>query len=519
MNYQKRKIIMWYEVQKLKGQGLNKSQIRQETGLDRSTIRKYQQMTEEGFHDWIKHPRNLPKKLSCYKGFVKGLLIDKPYLSAAQVEDRLKEHYDDLPTFHSKTVYNFVSSIRSQYDIAKPPKPEQRVFEKLPEPGFGKEAQVDFGETWLETKTGGRKKVYFFAMVLSRSRYKFIVFEDKPFTSKTSSDAHHLTFAYFQGVPKNIIYDQDSVFIHDENLGDYLLTKEFFSFCKTQDFKAIFCRKADPQSKGKVENVVKYVKQNFLRGRTFTNIEALNQQALAWLKRTANSKIHSSTKLVPAREWEEEKKHLLPIKQKQEQKQLNTYKVRKDNTICYKSNFYSLPLGTYKDKGSSIEIEVTKEQLNIYTLKGGHICTHKLCYEKGQNIKNTDHRREKSKTLESYQKQVLDILDQTEIAKQYLDKLHKDKSRYYRDNLQYIIKNHNNYSAEDKNESLLFCIENKIFNARNLISILDKKQDDTQKQEESLPKLKHIKTTGKYATDSKYNKVEKSNINQYEKIL
>ena len=519
MNYQKKRIIMWYEVQRLTHQGLNKSQIHKETGLDRSTIRKYLQMTEDGFHDWIKHPRNLPKKLAGYRGFVKGLLIGKPYLSAAQVEDRLKEHYDDLPTIHSKTVYNFVLSIRAQYDIAKPPKQEQRVFEKLPETKFGKEAQVDFGETWLETNKGGRKKVHFFAIVLSRSRYKFIVFEDKPFTSKTASQAHHLAFAYFQGVPKEIIYDQDSVFIHDENLGDYLLSKEFSSFCKTQDFEAIFCRKADPQSKGKVENVVKYVKQNFLRGRTFRNIQALNQQALAWLKRTANSKVHSTTKLVPAQQWEEEKKHLLPIKQKHQEKKLNTYKVRKDNTICYKSNFYSLPLGTYKDKDSSIKIEIIKEQLHIYTLTDEPICTHKLCYEKGQNIKNTDHRREKSKTLESYQKQVLDILGQTEIAKQYLEKLHKDKSRYYRDNLQYIIKNHNNYSAEDKNESLLFCIENKIFNARNLISILDKKQTDKQKAEESLPELKHMKTTGKYTTDSKYNKVEKSNINQYEKIL
>ncbi len=115
MNYQKRKIIMWYEVQKLTHQGLNKSQIRKETGLDRSTIRKYQQMTEDGFHDWIKHPRNLPKKLAGYRGFVKDLLNNKPYLSAAQVEDLLKENYDNLPIINSKTVYNFVLSSPMQH--------------------------------------------------------------------------------------------------------------------------------------------------------------------------------------------------------------------------------------------------------------------------------------------------------------------------------------------------------------------------------------------------------------------
>ena len=65
---------MWYQVQKLTAQGLNKSQIRQETGLDRSTIRKYQKMEENEFHDWIKHTRNLPKKLASYRVFVKDLL-------------------------------------------------------------------------------------------------------------------------------------------------------------------------------------------------------------------------------------------------------------------------------------------------------------------------------------------------------------------------------------------------------------------------------------------------------------
>lgn len=423
---------MWYQVQRLTKEGLNRSQIRVETGLDRKTIGKYQKQTEDEFHNWIREPGNLPLKLSTYRSFVKDLLTQKPYLSAAQVEDRLKDHYEDLPKIHSKTVYNFVSGIRKQYDIPKPAKSSERVFEKLPEVDFGKEAQVDFGETWLQTKQGSRKKVYFFTMVLSRSRYKYVVFNERPFTSQTSSQAHHFAFAYFDGVPKEIIYDQDSVFIHDENLGDYLLTKDFSNFCKTQDFKVVFCRKADPQSKGKVESVVKYVKQNFLRGRTFINIDLLNEQALAWLKRTGNAKVHSVTKLVPAEQWKEEKNHLLPVKSKTENKKLKSYKVRKDNTVCFKSNFYSLPLGTYKDKDSNVILEILDEDLKIYTSQKELICTHKLCNEKGQTIRNTDHGREKSKTLEAYQKQVLNIFDDTEIATEYFKKLHKNKSRYFR---------------------------------------------------------------------------------------
>jgi len=97
--------------------------------------------------------------------------------------------------------------------------------------------------------------------------------------------------------------------------------------------------------------------------------------------------------------------------------------------------------------------------------------------------------------------------------------LHKNKSRYYRDNLQYIIKNHKTYSEENKKESILFCIENKIFNAKNLIDILDKKETENKKEKEDLPEIKKLESGTKHIEESKYNDVETSNIEQYEQIL
>lgn len=520
-NYKRKsKLKMWYKVQELTEQGLNKSQLKLETGLDRSTIRKYLQMKEEEFHNWIKQKRNLPKKLFNYRKYVKTILITAPYLSAAQVEDRLKEHYDDLPDIHSKTVYNFVQSIREEYHIPKPSKNESRIFEKLPEPSYGHEAQVDFGETWLHTKEGKRKKIHFFAIVLSRSRYKYVYLIDTPFTSQIAVKAHHLAFDHFEGIPRKIIYDQDSVFMHDENLGDYLLTKEFSAFCKSQDFKAVFCRKADPQSKGKIENVVKYVKQNFLRGREYINIDLLNRQAIAWLDRTANAKTHSSTQLIPKQQWMLEKSHLLPVKQRHIQSELKTYNVRKDNTFLYKTNFYTLPLGTYKNRESSVLLEIKQKEIFIYTMENEFICTHILNFEKGQTIRNTDHKRKKSLTLEKYQEQVLELFNKSETAKNYFALLRKNKSRYYRDNLQYILKNHGNYEAATIHNSMLFCIENKIFNAKNLIAILNSNQKDEDNITDGLS-VSEVNTvqTGEVNLHPEYNNVETSDINKYEKFF
>jgi len=38
----------------------------------------------------------------------------------------------------------------------------------------------------------------------------------------------------------------------------------FESYAKSRPLKPVFCRPADPESKGKVENAVRYVKHNFL---------------------------------------------------------------------------------------------------------------------------------------------------------------------------------------------------------------------------------------------------------------
>ncbi len=114
-------------------------------------------------------------------------------------------------------------------------------------------------------------------MSLSRSRYKFVYFSRTPFTTALAVYAHELAFAFFSGIPEKIVYDQDKVFLVKENLGDLLLTGGFRVLIREHGFEPVFCRKSDPQSKGKIENVVKYVKYNLLRGREFIGIDQLNR--------------------------------------------------------------------------------------------------------------------------------------------------------------------------------------------------------------------------------------------------
>src|SRR5690606_20513514 len=166
---------------------------------------------------------------------------------------------------------------------------------------------------------------------------------------------------FFEGITDEIVYDQDKVFLVSENKGDLILTSAFKQYVQAQGFKLRFCRKSDPESKGKIENTIKYIKTNFLYHRTFYNEETLNEEAIAWLGRTANALPHAFTKRVPWEEWTIEKSMLKAFVAEAVQVPAMTYIVRKDNTISWKGNTYSVPCGTYRGRGSCL---VAREEHN-----------------------------------------------------------------------------------------------------------------------------------------------------------
>lgn len=510
---------MWYKVKELDNKGFNKSQISRELRLDRSTVRKYLSKDEDEFHRWIETGRHLPKKLQSYYDYVKELLEIYPFLSAAQVEDRLKERYTDLPEVHSKTVYNFVNSIRKRHQIHKGKERKYRPYEKLAELDYGEQAQADFGEYYMQTSGAGRKKVYFFVMVLSRSRQKYIYFQDQPFTSQTTVHAHELALRYFNGQPRKILYDQDRVLIVSENLGDVLLTQEFRTYCNQMDFEVVFCRKSDPESKGKVENVVGYVKKNFLRGRIFKGEDELNASALGWLSRTGNGREHSGIKKIPHQEWLIEREYLLPLPAPilSNAVEYKPYTVRKDNTISYKSNFYALPLGTYQGAGTQVILQEEESTIMLFASDMQLLTTHKLCPGRGVTVRNSDHTRDKSQSLERLKVEVLELMQNTIQAKLFVELLEKQKRRYLRDNLLLLKKRLVSMEPVFIVQAISYCLENNIYNANNLVEAgIHYQKQQAQEEKVKLP----WKDTGLLPmVDTNLYEPQGSKISTYEKVM
>lgn len=514
MNADLAKWIMYHEVHRMRREGYSISKINNLLGLHRNTIRKYLAMTEAAYEALLIKQSERRKELDSYEGFVRDRLKLYPETSAAQMYDRLKEHHPSLPKVNPKTIFNFVHWIRDKYNIPKlVVKRQHQVVEELP---YGKQAQVDFGEYNMRSSTGQRVKVFFFTFVLSRSRYKYLWFTDRNFTTDLAIEAHEQAFNYIRGVPDEVVYDQDKVFIVSENSGDIILTNLFKSYIRSKSFTLHFCRKSDPQSKGKIENVVKYVKQNFLYNRTYYNIETLNDEAMRWLGRTANVIPHNVTQKVPHTEWIIEQPFLNEQQEIVRRSQAVLYTVRKDNTISFKSNLYSLPLGTYAGRGAQVSVTIDEDTLHVTSITGEFICAHKLASGRGLKIINTDHKRDKTAAIGELIKAISLLTKIPYQASEWLKTIHIAKPRYVRDQLLLIRKSIESNEHELIAQTIQYCLANKIASAVDFDAIIQQHHRTTTNSDQKVLPLNPL--SGNHLNNAIL-QPQKSSIGDYQDIV
>jgi len=197
-------------------------------------------------------------------------------------------------------------------------------------------------------------------------------------------------------------------------------------------------RKSDPESKGKIEAVVKYAKNNFAKNRIFTDLDSFNNDCLAWLHRTGNRKIHETTKKIPKEVFALEKQYLIPVPKLKFTYPVNkniSYPIRKDNIILYKSNRYRVPKGTYQP-GKRVYMVVKEDQVSITDVETGEIyATHPLCYGKGELIGQKRDDRDMNLSLKTLEERVILLFKDQNDIKKFLKVIYQEKPRYYRDQL------------------------------------------------------------------------------------
>ena len=455
---------MYTELQSLKNLGFSKRKTSMKLGLSFNTVSKYWGMDPDQFEKTILN-RERRKNLSLYEGVVIDWLKTHPDLTGAQVHDWLREHYEICVS--ERATRRFVADLRETYNIPKATVPNPRQYMGVEELPMGYQMQVDFGVIYVQdVYTRKYRKMYCIGAVLSHSRFKWGYWRTQAYHAADLVHALEECFEYFGGMPKELVFDQDRLLTVSENFGDIIFTKEFEQFKQRMGFSVYLCRAADPESKGKVEAVVKYFKNNFAKNRNYTELDYWNDSFLAWLARTANAKVHGTTKKIPAEVHLAERAFLKPVPStKTLIIPIVTRTVHKDNTIFYQGSRYQLPLGTYHS-GRQIEVRVSEGILKIYDdIDPTLLAEHPLAKERGSLITNTHFRRDMNHSLDELQHKLLQTMDGSNEAEHFISQIRRLKPRYGRDQMALMYAVVAKYPIDIWKQALIYCITNSLYSA------------------------------------------------------
>lgn len=282
-------------------QGGSKSALARQLGISRDTI-----------HRWIRDgdlerdldgvevrygPRPaVPTKLDRFKAVIEARLTAYPDLSAVRLLDEIRAAGYDGGYTQLKV---FVRRVRPM----PPPDPVIR-FETPP----GRQAQVDFAR--FRFPWGVR---YALLVVLGYSRLLWCRFYPRQ-DMRALMDGLEDAFATFGGVPQELLFDQmKAVITRDLRLegGALVRNAEFLRFARHWGFTPRACRPYRARTKGKVERPVRYLRGNFVYGRTFLHDADLDHQRQLWLERVANVRVHGTTRERPRVRFDREERFLL----------------------------------------------------------------------------------------------------------------------------------------------------------------------------------------------------------------
>ena len=315
------------DIRSLRDEGLYKCDVAWELGIDRKTVAKYW----DGPRDEPEKPRykRRARKIDPYLDYITERLKKWPRLSAERL-------YQEIAirgyTGSRRTVRRAVAELHPKQAR------EYKPFETLP----GEQAQVDWGHMGQIHVDGVEMPLYCFVFTLSWSRVRYVEFVTS-LNMATFLACMHRAFEYIGGVPKEVVFDNAKTVVAERVGGIVRYNEHLLRMAATYGFAPKACWSYDPESKGKAESSVKYVKTGFFYGREHEGLEELNAQALTWCNETANRKVHGTTGEVPFERLEQERPYLKPLLATEPLYIVEERRATKTAVIAVEGNRYSVP--------------------------------------------------------------------------------------------------------------------------------------------------------------------------------
>lgn len=340
----------WREIQRLsQEERMPIAEIARRLDLDRKTVRR--SLRQERWQPYERASRT-DTLLASHGDYLRERAPQVCYSAQVLFQELRRKGYRG----GYDTVRRFVQPLRAAEGLAE--RASVR-FETAP----GHQSQIDWGTARVEFGHG-KVKIHLFVLTLGFSRRGFMA----PFLDERLPqflDAHEQAFEHFGGHTQEHLYDRPRTVCSPDGEGGVIWNPTFRSFAHYWGFEPRLCRAYRARTKGKVESGVKYVKRNFLVGRTFADLDDVRDQWAEWNASVSDVRIHGTTHQRPLDRFTEEREHLEPRGSRPGYR-LEARFVRivaDDYLVSLDTNRYSVPFTLI---GQTVDVERRGGDVRVY---------------------------------------------------------------------------------------------------------------------------------------------------------
>lgn len=316
-----------------------------------------------------------PSAVDPFKPYIVDRITAYPELSATRLLEELKE----------RGYPRGIAILRRYVAQVRQPRARKAYLRVEVEPG--EQAQVDWGSFGHLRVGGAQRPLSAFVMVLSWSRALFVDFSLDQ-RMETFLAMHRRALEFFGGVPKRCLYDNlKSVVLH--HVGSTVqFNPRFLAFASHYLFEPTAAPVRYPEAKGRVESNIRYLRQSFFYGRTFSSLADLREQAARWRDETANFRLHATTRERPADRLLVERARLRALPERPFDADLVLpCIVSKEARVRLDSNTYSTPPDVV---GKTVHVRANDDTVRVL-LDGAEIASHQRSWDRRRHVEDPVH--------------------------------------------------------------------------------------------------------------------------------
>jgi transposase len=367
-------VEQWAEVRRMyRVDRLSIREISRRTGLHRKTIRRA--LASETPPRYVRGA--MVSKLDPFKDWICEQLRADPLIQS----QRLREMAGELGYEGGKTVFDdYVREVRPRFQVRRTfqrtiYRPGELVQCDLWEPR--EPVAVGHGQTrrgWVVTAELCWSRVIAGALIFSKEAPDVLWGVGR-------------CLARIGGLPEKLVWDREGAIAPAGRPTD-----EFASFCGQLGIGWVILDRGDAQAKGALERSHRFMRSNFLPGRSFANPVDFQLQLDGWCERV-NRRVHRTTREVPIERLAQERVRMRPLLARwPDVDRRRVVRVPQQPYVRVDRNDYSIDPAF---AGRRVEVRVSQTEVIAAVLDTGELaCRHRRVFAGGLTFTDPQHQTE-----------------------------------------------------------------------------------------------------------------------------